>query len=396
MPPTRVRNNSGLIGQEVTSLDGSSYVPYQNYNASTYEESSVFWFGKDGHYGYPDFPKNSNVGGPMRITSVTRKRDLVNVGTIWTGRSGISHNLRYTGSFVPDYLADPSIGEDSPAAWAAEAYRRMRPDRPSMDLAQAIGELKDLPMMLKTRFTKHLRDIGNYYLALKFGWEPLLRDIVKLYHLQQEVEKRIKQLLRDNGKPVRRRIKLFSDVIETSKQVTTSYSVWYPVLNTYYYRRQPYSTICSTYTDEVWASAQFRYWLPSGPRDLKWRSSLKRELMGTTPSPSTIYNLVPWSWLVDWFTNAGDVIDNLTVSVAERCAADYFYMMRTVSRTQNRQAHLHVRDETGKPVEFTGHSESKRFAKHRLKGDPFGLATNQNTLTGMQWSILGALGLSRL
>lgn len=395
MPRHRTTTNYGLIGSSETSLDGNSYVPYLEYSASTKEEVLHLMLGDEGHYGYPDFPKNSNVGGDFWKYGVTRTRDRV-PARIWTGRSGISHNVRYTGDLVADYQADPPLTDTSGAAWGAEAYRRMRPDKPSMDVSQAIGELKDLPGMLRQRFHGGLRDIGSYYLALKFGWEPLLADIRKLYNLQQVVDKRIKQLLRDNGKPVRRRVQLYSDTQELAKLTTQSYGIWLPSFVTYMYRKEPVSTLTSTLNDKVWASAQFRYWLPPGPRDLRWTSKLKSELMGLTPTPATIYNLIPWTWLIDWFTNAGDVIENLTVSIADRCAADYFYLMREKSRVQNRWATFFARDFNGRAVDLHGGSQVAYLSRSRTKGDPFGLNTNQNTLTGMQWSILGALGLSRL
>jgi hypothetical protein len=396
MPPSSSRNSTGQIGSEV-SMQNGSYQPYQNHIVTYESENVTMGKGSDGHFGYPNFPGDRNIGGEFWLYGVRRSAQLVNVGTIWTKRSGSTHNNRYSGFMIPSFQADPPLGSSSPGAWSAEAWRKMRPDKPEMDLSLAIGELKDLPRQLKQRLSDSpLKNIGSYYLGLQFGWKPLLNDIVKLYYLQRNVEKRITQLLRDNGKPVRRRVNLYSNVTELAKLTTTGYNIWEPILNTYYYRGDPSSTLTSTTTDRVWASARFRYWLPPGPRDVRWRSSLKRELMGLTPSPSTVYNLVPWSWLVDYFSNVGDVIENLSAGVSDRLAADYFYVMREATRTQRRQATIKLHDTDGNPVTFHGSSQVQRFEKSRIKGNPFGVTASEESLTGMQWSILGALGLSKL
>jgi hypothetical protein len=241
------------------------------------------------------------------------------------------------------------------------------------------------------------KDLGDFYLENQFGWLATIRDAVSLISLQKKTQKKLKQLLRDNGKLVRRRVVLFdneSDVVDTSGE---AWGLINPGFVSYFYAGAPtYSTRSST-TDSVWGSAAFRYWLPTGPGDIVYKPALIRALHGTfNLGPTALYNMIPWSWLVDWFSNVGFVIDNLDAGVADRLAADWFYMMRKKVNLVRTEFRLPMYDISGLPVILTGTASQQSFSKVRLRGSPFGFAISESSLNPMQLSILGALGLSRL
>lgn len=120
-------------------------------------------------------------------------------------------------------------------------------------------------------------------------------------------------------------------------------------------------------------------------------------LYGLRPSPSVVYNAVPWSWLVDWFTNLGHVIENVEPGVADRLAADYFYVMRKRSRVKTREASgTFYRSPDGSPVSIHVSQVAASVSKTRISGSPFGFDVKQEDLNGTQLAILGALGLSRI
>jgi hypothetical protein len=113
-------------------------------------------------------------------------------------------------------------------------------------------------------------------------------------------------------------------------------------------------------------------------------------------SPQFCWNALPWSWLADWFSNAGSILENLDVGVADRLAADYMYVMRTKLYTLQHTNTLKLQTLDGSPVPVSVTSLQQSAISTRLAGDPFGFSTSQNSLTNTQLSILGALGLSRL
>lgn len=274
----------------------------------------------------------------------------------------------------------------------------MKPTKPSFEALNAIHELRELPGMLRQRFHKNnLKNIGSYWLALQFGWKPLLNDCIKLVNLQQSMQQRLNWLLRNNGKPVRRRIQIASssDSTMVSYPSVSGYVQSPGFVSRFYSGARGYNEK-TTLTDRVWASARFRYWLPKGPRDIDYKRRLIAELYGFAPRPSVIYNAMPWTWLLDWFTSAGDVVSNLDAGVADRLAADYFYVMREKHARSERHSFCGYYPPGGGRIVISTFASKDRFLKTRLKGNPFGFNTNENDLSGMQLSILGALGLSRL
>lgn len=350
--------------------------------------------GVHGHYGYPDFPPNRDCGGAFRMISREQHLGWSGVGTIYRGGPA---NTSYEGSVAANLGMPDTIinGFREPDGYGAEAFDKMKPTKPDFNALNFLYEFKDIPQMLRARHQK-LADIGSYYLALKFGWEPLLKDIVNLVNVQRGAQDRLKQLIRDNGRSVRRRVTLFDNVL--NKQVITGsgYGAITPILDTWFYDYPPTFTDRHTHSDRCWASGRFKYHLPPGPRDVNWTGKMLRKIYGVNPSPAVLWNAIPYTWLIDWFSNAGHIIANMDAGVADRLAADYCYIMREHKIVSSREATAYFHTEDGRPVSVTSTSHGHVSYKTRVPGSPFGFNISENSLTGMQLSILGALGLSRL
>ena len=380
------------IGRTKSNLGANS--PAYSSNVMAAE----MYLGHTGHYGYPDFPDDKNVGGPFRLYKRSIVHEPSAASELWGGGP---NGYYYVGSLVADgkYLSYQTGNPDG-TAWGATAFRRMKPTKPTFNALNAIYELKDVPSMLQQRLSHNgLKDVGSYYLALEFGWAPLLRDIRDFVNNHRKAEKKLKWLLHHNGKPVRCRVDLASTstdpIVYQSSPVYTAFS---PILSpTSFYVGVP-SYRATEYTqDKVWASARARYWLPGGPRDIAWTKKMMYRLYGmSTPSPAQIWKAMPWTWLVDWYSNLGDVLQNLDAGVADRLAYDYGYVMRQVQTVNEQFSYGTFKLRNGGTQTVTASSISKSTYMSRLSGDPFGWNTNQASLTSMQLSILGALGLSRL
>jgi len=381
-----------LVGTEYTNIPTVTPI-YKTINSV----SKQLLAGEGGRLGYPELLGIRNVGGAFLLKEQSTYRDVVNAGTMWRGGANGQY---YVGSIVFQEFngADPYWVDYTPDAWAASAYSRMKPTQPNFQALNALYELKDLPGMLKQRLSHNgLKDVSNYWLALQFGWKPLLADIRNAVRTQINGQKRLQQLMRDNGKPVRRSIQMVNTSDVLSESQGNNYSAIQPILVTQYYGGSPHYRTKKVVNDRVWASAQFRYYLPPGPRDVKWRREMLRRIFGIQyPSPSVIYNAIPWSWLIDWFTNLGDVLENMDSGVADRLGATYFYTMRERSTVREMFSNVDVFRKSGERVTLSGSARSIMSMKARVAGDPFGFNTNQNTLTGMQLSILGSLGMSRV
>lgn len=350
--------------------------------------------GEGGHYGWPNMRSGTDIGGAFKLASKKVWRDTMGFVHIKGGSN--YGNVHYQGNLYPDWPPAYQPDWNTADSYAASAYSRMKPTKPSFKALNAIVELRDLPRMLKLSLEKGgLHTIADYHLALQFGWAPLLKDVRNMVLTQINSQKRLDQLIRDNGRPVRRRIR----IVDTSDTTVTKYtqqSGLAPSFVTQFYRKPADFVRTEIRTEKVWASAQFRYWLPPGPREIAWRRKMLARIFGLYPSPSVIWNAIPWTWLADWFGNIGDVIENHESGVASRLAADYFYVMRETQYACNQDMVFYGYDGSNNPVTHSATSHSTNNFKHRLKGDPFGFNTNQASLNSMQLSILGALGLSKV
>lgn len=167
----------------------------------------------------------------------------------------------------------------------------------------------------------------------------------------------------------------------------------YPNLSSYYYPSYPYrgnGKILRVTEEEVWFEARFRYYIPE-IRTVEFKRRALRHLFGLELSPVLLWELLPWSWLVDWFTNIGDLVSNYSdTSLFNNLAAKYAYLMsrkRVSVRCESTAAY-------SPPSKAIWYLSLER--KTRKEASPFGFDLSWGDLTSRQWSILGALGISRM
>jgi hypothetical protein len=150
----------------------------------------------------------------------------------------------------------------------------------------------------------------------------------------------------------------------------------------------------------VWFSGDFTYYLFGSDDDAfsKLRRSQEeiREVYGAV-GPSTVWNLIPFSWAADWITNTGDVLTNIEAFARDGLVMHYGYIMERcevhVDRVV-RGAYLGDIDpslSTDLPSEVR--TSFSIIQMRRRKATPFAFGLNQADLTTRQWAILGALGI---
>lgn len=292
-------------------------------------------------------------------------------------------------------------------SFGATGWNKFAPGKASADLGVFLAELRDLPRMLKgtanafhdtwramggsrSGFTP--KKVADHWLNTQFGWLPFINDMRKFYNTQKKLERILDYIQRNNGHWVRRggtvRQVQDSDVIYESDTV----SAHLPTLTSQFYAdpQAPGSQRRTRLTSErVWFEGKFRYWIPRIGTP-KWRRNTVRQLFGGTISPSVLWEATPWSWLVDWFSNAGDVYANMNTGWAENLAAKYAFVMGTTEKSVVVDSTLRM---NGGPLTHTW--EFGYHRKHRVPANPFGFGLTWDDLSARQLSILGALGVSR-
>lgn len=284
---------------------------------------------------------------------------------------------------------------------------RYRPGNPVANLGQAIYELRDIPripgasvfaggfnILRALKEVIRLKSLGKEYLNIEFGWKPFIQDLLSVVGAQDSLHKALTQLKRDNGRVVRRHGTVSHD--ETSSVTSLDGTCYlYPIIASPLYwstaasnfKGSLYSKVSSRY----WFSGAFKYWIPDIMKQPYPSLSTTLKLLGIYPSPSLVYEVMPWSWLFDWFTTIGPILDNLSGNAAENLVMQYGYAMGWHESVDIASSQARMRDGKWAIASVTRRITSKR----RVKAYPFGFSVGLPSFTDRQIAILTALGISR-
>lgn len=416
-PRSRNRGGSGgpvFLGH-LDAFFPKDYYYYAPYQEDCFDELHRWPPGTTG-------PLFWDQGGPLLLQR-TRILHSPSASLVLTNGLGGSLKNTYSGNFIagtlgsnpslPGHLSGLTAGQLT--AYGSEGWAKFKPGKPVVDVGQFLGELRQLPRLplhsgrllnnsLHRLIGKHsktaktgkarsasFRDLGSEYLNIEFGWKPFVRDIIGMLDFNSQVSTLLAQLRRDNGNTVRRRGTV--DLIRSESVSQATGTFLYPVLPSQFYRTSTNSgdrlSITRTST-RVTFSGQFRYWIPDLDTPEGERRAIRR-LLGLRLTPGLVWELTPWSWLIDWFANIGAVLDNLSANAAENLAANYAYVMaQTVeSVTHHEQARFRAGLSANASV------TRERTTKQRQAASPFGFGLTSASLSDKQKLILGALGISR-
>jgi len=284
----------------------------------------------------------------------------------------------------------------------ASAVAACKPTNSVANAAVFLGELRKdgLPHLpgsatWKDR-TSRARGAGSDYLNVQFGWRPLVNDIQSFAYAVKHADAVLKQYERDSGKVVRRRynIPLQNSLpsVVTGQQAPYFEPTDSSFLSDSEFGRWERRT---EVLQRAWFSGCFTYHLPLGSdtRSGMGRAALKaKKLFGLSLTPETLWNLAPWSWAVDWFSNTGDVISNLSDSITDGLVMPYGYIMcHTIHKVTYTSVASGLKDTNNPVPPLTFVTETKV----RKRANPFGFGISWESLSPFQLSIAAALGLSR-
>jgi len=207
---------------------------------------------------------------------------------------------------VPHLLPHPidlSHGVGDP--YAVKLLKETNPSRPLVSLPAFVGELRDLPGSIKRKGLRSLAHTDT--LGIRFGMLPLISDILKMLNISEAVDKRsieLQNLKRKGGARVKR-------TLERKRAQTVD-------VFSDFDGRLSGSISCVT-TQKIWGTC---HWIPDRdtldsyvPGRQISRGAIKRLLLGIHESKDLVaygrdaWELIPWSWLADWYGNFGDWYD---------------------------------------------------------------------------------------
>jgi hypothetical protein len=376
----------------------------------------------EAHTGWRSRPRDrfyGDIGGEFTSTRTYAYGNLPNVeGVVFeenTGYPSYDTNVCvYSGPVLPanpfnmGFPTNKRSTDSQLAVYGTEAIARCSPSNPTANVTTFLGEtlseglphfvghsLKELAGMNPKKLRKAL---SGEFLNYEFGWLPFVSDLRSLSQSLLNSHKILSQYSRGSGTLTRRRY-VFPDVKTTSIDRVLSNAVpWTLIGSSVMTRFGPHSgqVFCETKTlQSRWFSGAFTYYIPPPSSligDIDRKVIFAKKLLGASLTPDSVWNLAPWSWLVDWFTDTGDVLKNLDNWIIDNQVLAYGYIME---HTMSTNAYTFVGDtslRTSVPVPTVTFVNE---CKLRRKATPYGFGFTWDTLSHLQQAILVALGLSR-
>jgi hypothetical protein len=285
------------------------------------------------------------------------------------------------------------------------------------DIPRIFTRLSEALILIQRMKADGIRDashaVGSAYLNNVFGWTPIIKDIEAALNVFMDIDKAL--FVSDDTRRTH-----WSELSLRSATVTGSVGVSClpPLLSAIPSGTTPFITSIRssgsarsgsggvpavyTATERVTlkTSARFHTGVRPSPANNGWwdRSQDLNRVFGTSITPALIWELTPWSWLIDWFFNIGSVIENLSTIGLTNTLLNYAYS--TVRREASCQVHADPYSNPGVLssglVSFSGMNHTVRLdQKVRRAASPFGFGVSLDSLSGNQWAILVALGLAR-
>lgn len=361
---------------------------------------------------------NTDWGGPFLSRKAECITNFVEVdskngptGSTWYSFKGKLHALQSNVGFTElDFISG-----SSPAALAAfgtTAIARTIPTNATAGLGQFLGELKNLPQRFtlhkwkpeaRVWLNKYLQAGRNFnsarkfsaraandWLNLQFGWLPFVSDILDTVEAIGKMDKTLQQFARDSGKNVRRSFSMPSDIqTETVKVGGAAYG--HPVPPTWLVQTPGVLYRTTTTTTSRWFKGCYTYYLPE--TGLASVEAKVNKVFGTRINPKLLWQLAPWSWAIDWVTNAGDVVHNWSAFSADGLVLRYGYVMETITKTDTYSLlGLALKNNTSN---LDATQMFIRTTKQRVRATPYGFGLDPGTFSNRQWSIIAALGISK-
>jgi hypothetical protein len=188
-------------------------------------------------------------------------------------------------------------------------------NRSIVSLQQTLIDFKKLFVSLGTQpslrksifdFKNVAKDLPNEYLSYHFGWKQTFNDAMDLLLLPNKIAKKYNFLISRSGKPTTFRSKKVIDSAESDvsgfEYDISDLEYGYPFASSRIERRSEIRLVVNaTFDFPTLNVPQFRV-----------KEFLDR--IGAVPRATDIYNLIPWTWLLDYFTGLGnyiELIDNI-------------------------------------------------------------------------------------
>jgi len=347
------------------------------------------------------------IGGFKSIAPVTGGAKYLYTGAvpIW---AGLLSTKSITNAVMTTNFSESGItsARTTLNSLGATAIARTTPTRSNASLGATLVELKrdGLPSIVGATALKNrcrdYKDVGGEYLNVEFGWKPFINDLKRSLRVSLDAHSEMDRYYAEAGRPIHRRY-TFPTQQSSTVIYSNAYNAGLYVGGTYCWDEvygdstRGWRTVTDSSTVKQWFSGEFLYHAPRPSDNMVGHLQSARDkadyLYGVNVDPDTLWNIAPWTWLPDYFTNLGDVITNLSTFLTQGDVLRYGYIMQHTRNTRHIQADF-PSNVLGNKSYFAMRHQDQKF---RVSASPFGFGVNPSSLSERQWAILVALGLSK-
>lgn len=371
----------------------------------------VVWKGrqKTASEGHPRTRRGYREGGPFFSVRIVPKINTRNAKLDYDQSSKV--NWSYSGPifvpFVPQSLGGYSMPKEDTSyldQYGATAIKIVDPTNTNAQTGVALGEiLHDRKISIPgietwKRRTEVAKAAGAEYLSAVFGWLPLVKDVKDTSQSIRQSNVILKGYHENAGKPSHQEFAFDDEVSEAEFLLSSNGSAAVAGGSVGVFSiGGARVTLHRKQTVKRWFSGSFTYTPPSDSSNqiqklLGVDSDIDR-LFGLSPTPELFWELTPWSWAIDWVSNAGDVIHNISSFVLGGLVMRYGYIMEETSIVDTYSMdHAGLRGDTGSVPSST----VTYTVKARREANPFGFGLSWDGLSPSQMLITAALGITRL
>lgn len=281
-----------------------------------------------------------------------------------------------------DYVFDPLTipGRPSDSVLAAQLLARTNPSRPVVDLPIFVYELREIPDLLRKEGGGWIKKLASLNLKYHFGIKPLVSDLLSLLSFTDEVNKREKELNALYTSGLRRKRNLWDGSVSgiTARNLNSTSEFNTGTVN-----------IQKTSSTRVWGHVE---WFPDSKLGLMKgdrRALARKAVLGLTVDFSTAWNAIPWSWLIDWCSNVGDIlIAHRNIVGAHHGPVRIMENIRTHGYYPKMTLEISTWKKESSPIDFRCQYKTRRTASPTL-------SAYLPILSARQLSILGSIGVTR-
>lgn len=278
-------------------------------------------------------------------------------------------------------------------AFVQEAIQVMTPSMESgFELSNFLYELKEFESLFKLwdRGRSYWRNLASGGLNYSFGWLPFVGDVQRLYKGLRDFDEKLRRLKEGAG---RLNLRHYSKFIESDLPLDLT---WYDATSGVYQNEYKRHLDSASSRVKLTCTMKYTYQFP----ELDRLETQARAFLDTIGMQLSLYNLweaLPYSFVIDWFFNVGDVLKQFkhkwlpvnlyvkAIGVSAKWESRYdLYVKRCIGCANTRHTLL-------------GRGFDKTFSRRKLEIDDsyFNLEfQTEGSLTNRRW-ILGALLLEQ-